>query len=130
MCFANCQLGGIDFAFPDICLTPPLPIPVAYPNFGFGFMAIPNVLHILFAALPAHNMGTIIPITFGDEAGSFGGVCSGTVMGPSRHITGVLTFFIAGFPATRVSSLTQQNLTNAIGMRILCSQPKIILMCP
>lgn len=128
MCFANCQLGGIDFASPDVCWTPPVPCPVAYPNFGFGSLAIPNVLHILFAAMPAHNMATIIPITFADEAGSVGGVCSGTVMGPSRHITGVLTFLIAGAPATRLTSLTQQNLTNVIGMRILPSQPTIILM--
>ncbi|MHA7848053.1 DUF4150 domain-containing protein [Serratia sp. D1N4] len=130
MCFANCQLGGIDFAFPDNCWTPPVPSLIAYPNIGFGCMAIPSVLHILFAALPAHNMCTVIPITFGDEAGSLGGVISGTIMGPSRHITGVLTFLIAGFPATRVSSLTLQNLTNAIGIRILFSQATIILMCP
>lgn len=128
--FANCQLAGIDFAFPDVCLTPPLPCPIPYPNFAFGMTALPNVLHILFSAMPAHNMGTIIPVTKGDEGGCVGGVCSGTVMGPSRHITGVLTFLIAGLPATRLFDLTQQNLTNAIGMRILPSQATIILLCP
>ncbi len=128
MCFANCQLGGVDFAFPDVCWTPPLPCPIPYPNFAFGILAIPNVLHILFSAMPAHNMGTIIPISFGDEAGCLGGIASGTVMGPCIHVTGVLTFLIAALPATRQTDLTIQNLINVLGMRILPSQDKIILL--
>lgn len=126
--FANCQADGLDFAFPDVCLTPPLPVPIPYPNIALGMTAIPNVLHILFAAAPAHNMATIIPVTQGDTPGCVGGVCSGTVMGPSRHITGVTTFLLAGAPATRMTDLTQQNLTNAIGARVLPSQDKILLM--
>ncbi|KEY58747.1 DUF4150 domain-containing protein [Serratia sp. DD3] len=128
MCFANCQLGGLDFASPDVCLTPPLPLSIPYANSAAGMTAIPNALHIMFAAMPAHNMATIIPATTGNEPGSIGGVASGTVMGSSRHITGVLTFLVAGFPATRLTSLTQQNLTNVAGTRILPSQSTIILM--
>ncbi|AHG20958.1 type VI secretion protein [Chania multitudinisentens RB-25] len=124
---ANCQLGGIDYAACDVCVTPP-GVPIPYSNFALGATAVPNVLHILFSAMPAHNMGTIVPFTLGDSPGVLGGVCSGTCMGPSRHITGVVTFLLAGLPATRLASLTQQNLTNAPGIRTVPSQFTIWLL--
>lgn len=124
---ANCQLAGTDFAIVDVCITPPV-VPIPYPNFAQGCLAIPNVLHIFFSAMPAHNLLTIIPCTGGDSPGVLGGVCSGTVMGPSRHITGVITFLVAGFPATRLTSLTQQNLTNVLGARVVPSQLTIWLL--
>ncbi|MFZ1874215.1 MAG: DUF4150 domain-containing protein [Chania sp.] len=127
MCTANCQLLGIDFAIVDVCITPPV-VPIPYPNYGLRVTAIPNVLHILFVAVPAHNLLTVIPFTSGDSPGVLGGVCSGTVMGPSRSITGVVTFLVAGFPATRLTSLTQQNLTNVIGLTVSPCQLTIWLL--
>jgi hypothetical protein len=124
---ANCHLAGIDFAIVDVCITPPV-VPIPYPNVAYGCNAIPNVQHIFFCAMPAHNLPTPIPFTFGDWPGLLGGVCSGTVGGPSRHITCVLTFLVAGFPATRLTCLTQQNLTNVIGLRIFPSQLTIWLL--
>ena len=36
--FANCQMGGQDMGFPDVCLTPsPVgPVPIPYPNIAMG----------------------------------------------------------------------------------------------
>ena len=35
--FANCQLFGVDLAFPDVCLTPtPAPVPIPYPDIARG----------------------------------------------------------------------------------------------
>ncbi|HEK1094934.1 TPA: DUF4150 domain-containing protein [Proteus mirabilis] len=126
--FANCQLGGLDLAAPDVCLTPPIPIPIPYVNLASGATAIPNVLSVQFSSMPAHNLATITPVTTGDEAGCIGGVCSGTIKGMSKHITGVQSFLIVGFPATRLTSMTQQNIINAVGMRIAPSQPVILLL--
>lgn len=43
--FANCQLFGVDLAFPDVCLTPmPAPTPIPYPDIALGPTAIPNAL--------------------------------------------------------------------------------------
>lgn len=39
--FANCQMMGLDLAFPDVCKTPPA-LPIPYPNFALGPTAIPN----------------------------------------------------------------------------------------
>lgn len=129
--YANCQLSGIDLAFPDVCLTPiPIPTPIPYPDIAMGSTSIPNVFNILFMGMPAHNMTTITPLTNGDNPGVATGVTSGTVMGPSRHLTGAFTVLLKGSPATRLTSISMQNSTNAIGMRIVPSQFKVLMLAP
>jgi len=129
--FANCQLSGVDLAFPDVCLTPmPAPVPVPYPDIALGPTAIPNAMNILFMGMPAHNMATVTPLTNGDNPGVATGVASGTVMGPSRHLTGAFTVLLKGTPATRLTSVSLQNSTNAIGMRIVPSQFKVLMLAP
>ncbi len=126
--FANCQLSGLDLALGDVCVTPPLPAPIPYINLSLGAMAIPNAPHILIGGAPAHNIATRTPISFGDEAGCLGGVASGTIMGSSFNTTGALTVLFAGFPATRLTSLTIQNTSNAIGMRVTPSQLTVAIL--
>ena len=79
--FANCQMMGMDMGFPDVCLTPappsPVPVPIPYPNIAMGPTAVPNVPTVLINFMPAHNMGTVIPMTNGDNAGVNMGVASG-----------------------------------------------------
>lgn len=130
--FANCQIMGTDTGFPDVCLTPavPSPVPVPYPNIAMGAMAIPNCPTIMMMAAPAHNLGTIIPMTNGDNAGVLLGVASGTVMGPSRHLTGAFTVLLNGMPATRLSSTSLQNSTNCPGVRVTPSQTNVLLLAP
>ncbi len=130
--FANTQMMGMDNAFPDVCLTPappaPAPIPIPYPNIAMGPTAVPSQVHILFMAAPAHNMATVTPMTNGDNPGIALGVASGLVMGPSRHLTGAFTVLVAGMPATRLTSASLQNSTNAPGVRTVPSQTKVLLL--
>lgn len=130
--FANTQMMGMDMAFPDVCLTPagPAVMPVPYPNIAMGPTAIPNQLVVMIMAMPAHNLGTTIPMTNGDNAGISLGVASGTVMGPSRHLTGSFTVLFCGMPATRLTSMSLQNSTNAPGARLVPSQPTVLLLAP
>ncbi|MEO7242692.1 MAG: DUF4150 domain-containing protein [Variovorax sp.] len=130
--FANCQMMGMDMGFPDVCMTPmvPSPIPVPYPNIAMGPMAIPNVPNILIMGMPAHNLATTIPMTNGDNAGVLLGVASGTVMGPSRHLTGAFTVLFNSMPASRLTSVSLQNSTNCPGVRIVPSQPLVLLLSP
>ena len=68
--FANTQMMGMDMAFPDVCLTPAVvPVPIPYPNIAMGPTAIPNQVVVNIMAMPAHNLGTITPMTNGDNAG-------------------------------------------------------------
>ncbi|MBS0053882.1 DUF4150 domain-containing protein [Yersinia sp. Marseille-Q3913] len=127
--FANTQMMGMDIALPDVCLTPcPLPVPVPYPNFASAQTAIPNAFNILFVGAPAHNMATIIPLTNGDSPGVAGGVASATVMGPSRHLSGAFSVLLKGSPATRLTSSSLQNSTNASGSRMVPSQFKVLIL--
>lgn len=130
--FANTQMMGMDMGFPDVCLTPagPAVVPVPYPNIAMGPTAIPNQTNVFIMAMPAHNLGTEIPLTNGDNAGVATGVASGTVMGPSRHLTGAFTVLLGGMPATRLTSMSLQNSTNAPGARIVPSQPTVLMLAP
>ena len=134
--FANSQMMGQDFAFPDVCLTPappsPAPVPIPYPNMAMGPTANPGTAcrKLLIMGAPAHNLGTTTPMTQGDNAGVSLGVASGRVMGPSRHLTGAFTVLFEGKPASRLTSASLQNGTNAPGMRIVPSQTKVLLLAP
>ncbi len=130
--FANTQMMGMDMGFPDVCLTPTPagPVPIPYPNTAMGNMAIPNIPNILIMGMPAHNMATITPMTDGDNAGVALGVASGTVMGPSRHLTGAFTVLLNGAPATRLTSMSLQNSTNCPGVRTVPSQTLVLLLAP
>jgi hypothetical protein len=129
--FANTSLMGMDMAFPDTCMTPATPpVPVTYPNFALGPMAVGAFAKVLYMGAPAHNLGTTIPMTNGDNAGVLLGVASATVMGPSRHLTGAFTVLVGGLPATRLTSISLQNSTNAPGARVVPSQTKVLLLAP
>lgn len=130
--FANTQMGGMDTGFPDVCLTPSPagPVPTPYPNIAAGPMGVKAVYKVLFMCAPAHNLGTTIPMTNGDNAGVATGVASGTVMGPSRHLTGAFTCLVGGMPASRVTSMSLQNSTNCPGARLAPSQTKVLILSP
>ena len=130
--FANTQMMGMDMAFPDVCLTPagPAMVPIPYPNIAMSPTAIPNQEIVTIMAMPAHNLGTVTPLTNGDNAGVGEGVASGMVMGPSRHLTGSFTVLFGGMPATRLTSMSLQNSTNAPGARLVPSQPVVLLLAP
>ena len=132
--FANCQLGGLPFAFPDVCNTPsPVgPIPIPYPNTAMGMTANPATAckKIYVSCMPAHNLGTQVPMSMGDNAGVAGGVASGMMMGPCKHIMGSLGVFHEGAPATKMTSPTGQNgmSMNAPGMTLVPSQVKVMIL--
>jgi hypothetical protein len=129
--FANTQMMGMDMGFPDVCLTPmPAPTPMPYPNIAMGPMGVPAAYNVLFMCTPAHNMSTSVPLTNGDNAGVAMGVASGTVMGPSRHLTASFTVLVGGMPATRLTSTSLQNNTNCPGMRVVPSQTKVLILAP
>ncbi|PPE70819.1 DUF4150 domain-containing protein [Caldimonas thermodepolymerans] len=131
--FANTQMAGQSLAFPDVCLTPAPPgppIPVPYPNIAMSPMAVGAAYNVLIDCMPAHNMGTVVPLTNGDNAGIGTGVASGMVMGQARHLTGAFTVLVGGKPATRLSSMSLQNGTNAPGCQIVPSQVKVLMLAP
>ncbi|KVN21663.1 type VI secretion protein [Burkholderia pyrrocinia] len=120
--YANCSAGGMAMAGSDVCKTPPLAIPVPYPNIANQCEAVPNVPTIIYCGGPVHNLNTIIPVTHGDESGSMGGAASGTVAGPSRHVTGSGKVMIQGAPQTRLTDTNLPNNQNTAGQTVAPSQ--------
>ena len=74
--FANCQLGGINFAMPDVCKTPvgTAIVPVPYPNIALGATAKPSstATKLLVSGAPGHTIGTEIPFSSGGQPGVLG----------------------------------------------------------
>ena len=129
--FANSQMMGLDLAFPDVCLTPtPVPVPIPYPDIGLSPIYLGFVPNILYGGTPSHNLMSMAPVSMGDFGGVALGVASGTVMGPTRHLTAAFTVLTGGLPTTRMTSVSLQNSTNMVGMRIVLSQPKVLLLAP
>jgi hypothetical protein len=126
--FANTQRKGTDFASPDVCLTPPVPVPIGYPNFGDGPMGINPVPNVLIDGGMAHNLSTKLASTHGDEPGAAGGVGSGTVTGQSWHTAGASTVLVGGAPLTRLTSPTLQNNGNVAGARVVPSQTIVLVL--
>ncbi len=138
--FANCQIGGMNMAMPDVCKTPAPPppvgpgmIPIPYPNIANLPMAIPPTacLKVLISGGFAHNLMTTTPISNGDEAGVLGGIASQVFIGPSKHLLGSFSVLYGGMPATRsLMDMTGQNgmALNAVGSTIVPSQFKVMIM--
>ncbi|ATC97082.1 DUF4150 domain-containing protein [Pseudoalteromonas tunicata] len=134
--FAKTQMGGMDFAFPDVCLTPipspvgPIPTPIPYPNIAIPMMAIPSQFKVLTMCMPNHNLMTITPMSNGDNAGLFMNPLSGMVMGPQRNLFGSVKTLIGGLPATKMLSPSGQNGVSpgAFGMSLAPSQIKLLIM--
>lgn len=128
--FANSQLGGLGIGGPDVCLTPPIHLPIPYPNIAAQPMGVPAAYNILWMCTPAHNMTTTVPLTNGDNPGLEMGLVSHTVMGPQRHVTASFTVFVGWAPATRMTSMTITNTINAPGVTIAPSQVKVLILAP
>ena len=69
--FQNTSMPGMDFGFPDTCWTPGIlagaPGPLPYPNIATHAAGVPSQFKMLVMCMPAHNIGTIIPLSNGDE---------------------------------------------------------------
>lgn len=61
---------GMRVGFPDVCMTPPLGAPVPYPNFGLNCMSAVFSPNIFVGYMPQLHMGSVVPMTLGDQAGS------------------------------------------------------------
>jgi carboxyl-terminal processing protease len=99
-----CNRGaGANIHTPDVCLTlPPVPpVPIPYVNTAFNATAVSFVPHVFVCGLNAHNLGTILATSTGDERG----FVHWTIVGWSKYIV--------GNPIVNVGMLPGENLTCA-----------------
>lgn len=134
--FVNTQMPALNFAFPDVCITPiptpvgPVPVPIPYPNISLTGTALPFTasMKTLVWGMPAHNMLTTGTFSNGDNTGIWLGIMSGMVMGPTRHLFGSTNLLMGGLPATKMLSPSGQNglMPNSFGLTLSPSQVKVL----
>lgn len=116
---------GMNMGFPDVCLTPaaPAPIPIPYPNMAMHAMAAPFCPTILLQAMPALNMGSMIPLTIGDNAG----VANPVFMQLGTFTMGSPKVLLQGMPAITMSNTTTGNaMNNPVGAVVVPGVPTIL----
>jgi len=127
--FANIIMFVLNFAFPDVCLTPtPAPVPTPYPNFALSGVHIPSQINVIIGGGLAENLLTEGTLSQGDDTGILLGVVSHEIMGPDRYVLGSFSVCVGAVFATRLTSLTIQNLINAVGATIVPSQFVVVLL--
>lgn len=126
--------AGVNFGFPDVCLTPigPAPAPIPYPNIGETATTAPAAYNILTDCMPTLNLLSHGLVSEGDEPGVEMGVVSHIESGPTEYIVGCITIFADGLPMQRLTSVTGQNcmavMPNGPGMNIVPSQVTVLTL--
>jgi hypothetical protein len=127
---------GIAFAFPDVCKTPTPggPVPIPYPNIaqldqatgitnlsGKELLVGPASLHVLLKDAE-------VSVSTGDEAGSVGGVQSGTIKGKCQMVqaSGSVVYGPNQLGLVRFLDATKQNSNNADGF-VLSAFPTVLV---
>lgn len=99
---------GMQLGFPDVCMTPPLGVPIPYPNIGLNCMAGVFSPNIFVGYMPQLTLGSVLPMTLGDQAGSMHPLFM-QMGGPT---VGNLRVLINCLPATSLCTPTYGNLFN------------------
>lgn len=123
--FANTNLGVLNMGFPDVCLTPPLAIPVPFPNIAMSLTHVPSVFNVLLDCGLAENLLTQGTLSLGDVGA---GVASGIMAGPDHPLLGSFKTIFGVCPATRMTTLNIQNLDNAPGISLTPAQIRVLLL--
>ena len=132
--FASTKMGGVCFAFPDVCKVPAPPappIPVPFPNIGQCPMALAPTcsMKVKIMNQPVLTMNSKILRTNGDEAGVAGGMISGMFGDQAAYAMGSTKVQVEGNPVVTFLKPTKQNgaSANAFGSQIAPSQTKVLV---
>lgn len=128
--FANICLAVLNFAFPDVCEVPigVGVVPTPFPNIALSGSHVPSVFNVIIGGGLAENLLTTGTISNGDEPGLAMGMLSGTVVGPDRQILGSFKVLTGPVFSTRLTTLTIQNSTNAMGASLVPSQFRVMYL--
>lgn len=109
--------GGVSSVFPDVCKTPSPggPVPVPYPNVGRSADVHGGSKSVKIQGGPTMLKGSVFRKSTGDEAGSAGGVASGSTRGKCEFSLYSFDVQIEGRNVCRAGDLMTHNNKNAVG---------------
>jgi len=109
--------GGISNVFPDVCKTPSPsgPVPVPYPNLGKSSDASKGPKTVTIEGKMPMVKGAQYSMTTGDEAGSAGGVMSGSTKGPAEFMMYSFDVKLEGKNVCRLGDPLFHNKKNGMG---------------
>jgi uncharacterized Zn-binding protein involved in type VI secretion len=85
----NADSNGTSIAFPDVCLTPAPPappVPIPYPNVAMSSDTAAGTSTVKVQGKPVCIQSSNFSTSTGDEAGTNGGVASGTTKGKAEFV--------------------------------------------
>lgn len=117
--------GGIATAtLPDVCKTPPGPVPVPYPNVAFSKDLRKGTKAVkVDGGHMAANNGSEFAISTGDEAGTVGGVKSGTFKKEATWLSYSMDVKMEGKNACRLADKMLMNHGNTVCLQGLTQSP-------
>ena len=121
--FANCRgvvhkgSGGMSTVFPDVCKTPTSggPVPIPYPNVGKSSDTSDGPTSVKADGQMLMVKGAKYSRSSGDEAGSVGGVVSGTNMSECEFMMYSFDVKVEGNNACRLGDPLFHNKKNIVG---------------
>jgi Domain of unknown function (DUF4150) len=109
--------GGLSTVFPDVCQTPSPagPVPIPYPNIGKAADTSSGPGSVQVDGSMPMVKGAKYRVTSGDEAGSAGGVISGSIKGEAEFLMYSFDVKLEGKNACRLGDPLLHNKKNAVG---------------
>jgi hypothetical protein len=109
--------GGMNMVFPDTCKTPTPggPVPIPYPNIGKSSDTSNGPKSVLVDGKMPMVKGAKYSTTTGDEAGSVGGVVSGSTKGEAEFMMYSFDVKFEGKNVCRMGDPLFHNKKNIMG---------------
>jgi hypothetical protein len=107
--------GDTHLIVPDVCDTPPVPLPIPYPNIGVSADTSAGAITVRVEGMMPMVKSAIYTKTTGDEPGRAGGVLSGTTRAPAEFILYSFDIKLEGRNVCRVGDPMFHNDKNAAG---------------
>lgn len=107
--------GDQHLVFPDVCKTPPIPLPIPYPNLGVSADTTLGAITVTVEGQMPMVKSAKYPKTSCDEAGVDNGVVGGAVMGEAEFMLYSFDVTFEGQNVCRVGDPMFHNKKNAVG---------------